>query len=197
MADVVLQFLYRVRIWFVYRAFKVYPEETSPPGGGGNGDTWKVRYTKQIRTRYRNWRTTSATQLQPSKSLCYIGCTSTWWQHDCWLSVQTLYAIYILTPERISQRHVQNGRGTTFSWPILYISLEFVTGLQAVQYKERCFSSSCLTCFVTVSEGHGFRLRDNKFQWQHLDSTRDWLASHEEQLLVNEIKADEMARCVT
>jgi len=38
----------------------------------------KVRYTNEIRTRYRNWRTTSATQLQPSKSLCYIGYTSTW-----------------------------------------------------------------------------------------------------------------------
>ena len=36
-----------------------------------SGDTWKVRYTNQFRTRYRNWRTTSATQLQPSKSLCY------------------------------------------------------------------------------------------------------------------------------
>ena len=43
-----------------------------------SGDVWKVRYTNQIRTRYRNWRTTSATQLQPSKSLCYIGYTSTW-----------------------------------------------------------------------------------------------------------------------
>jgi len=42
-----------------------------------SGDTWKVRYKNQIRTRYRNWRT-SATQLQPSKSLCYIGYTSTW-----------------------------------------------------------------------------------------------------------------------
>ena len=42
-----------------------------------SGDTWKVRYTNQIRTRYRNWRTSSATQLQPSKSLCYIGYTST------------------------------------------------------------------------------------------------------------------------
>jgi len=38
----------------------------------------KVRYTNPIRTRYRNWRTTSATQLQPSKSLCYIGYTATW-----------------------------------------------------------------------------------------------------------------------
>ena len=37
--------LYRVRIWFVYRTFKVFPEK--------NGDTWKVRYTNQIRTRCR------------------------------------------------------------------------------------------------------------------------------------------------
>jgi hypothetical protein len=43
-----------------------------------SGDMWKVRYMNQICTRYRNWRTTSATQLQPSKSLCYIGYTSTW-----------------------------------------------------------------------------------------------------------------------
>ena len=50
---------------------------------------WKVRYTNQIRTRYRNWSTTSATQLQPSKSLRYIGYTSTWWQHDCWLKRYT------------------------------------------------------------------------------------------------------------
>jgi len=67
----------------------------------------------------QNWRTTSATQLQPSRS-CYIGYTSTWWQHDCWLTVQTLYAIYIPTSERISQGHVQNGRRATFSWPTLY-----------------------------------------------------------------------------
>ena len=59
-----------------------------------SGDNCKVRYTNQIRTRYRNWRTSSGTQLQLSKSLCYIGYTSKWWQHDCWLTVQTLYAIY-------------------------------------------------------------------------------------------------------
>ena len=43
-----------------------------------SGDIWKVRYTNQIRTRYRNWRITSAMQLQPSKALFYIGYTSTW-----------------------------------------------------------------------------------------------------------------------
>jgi len=37
----------------------------------------KVRYTNHIRTRYRKW-TSSATQLQPSKSLCYVRYTSTW-----------------------------------------------------------------------------------------------------------------------
>jgi len=79
-----------------------------PPRGGGEGDfLW-------------NWRASSATQFQPSESLCYIGCTSTWWQHDCWPNVQTFYAICILTPERISQGHVQNGRPATFSWPVLY-----------------------------------------------------------------------------
>jgi len=52
----------------------------SPREGGGifSWDTLKVRYTNQIRARYRNWWTTWATQLQPSKSLCYIGYTSTW-----------------------------------------------------------------------------------------------------------------------
>ena len=55
---------------------------------------WKLRYANQFRTRYRNWRIISAMQLQPPKSLCYIGYTSKWWQHDCWLTVQTLYAIY-------------------------------------------------------------------------------------------------------
>jgi len=55
----------------------------SPPPPRGEGekfsqkDTWNVLFTNQIRTRYKNWRT-SATQLQPSKSLCYIGYTSTW-----------------------------------------------------------------------------------------------------------------------
>ena len=82
-------------------------------------DTSKVLFTNQISTRYRNWRTTSATQLQASKSLRYIGYTSTWWQHYCWLTVQILYAVYILTPERISQGHVQNRKRATFSWPIL------------------------------------------------------------------------------
>jgi len=93
--------------------FKVSPEKISLPPTAGRGrekfffrDIWKVRYKNQIRTRYRNWRTTSATQLQPSKSLCYIGYTSTRWQHDCCLTVQTLNAIYILEPERISQGHV-------------------------------------------------------------------------------------------
>ena len=71
----------------------------------------------------QNWRTTSATKLYPPKSLCYIRYTSTWLQHNCWLTVQTLYALYamyILMPERISQGHVQNGRRATFSWPTLY-----------------------------------------------------------------------------
>ena len=60
--------------WFVYRTFQVSPEKISSPlpvreGGGG--------YQNQIRTWYRNWKTTLATQLQPSKSLCYIRYTST------------------------------------------------------------------------------------------------------------------------
>jgi len=52
---------------------------TTPRGGGEifSGGAWNVRHRNQSRTRYRNWRTTSVTQLQPSKSLCYIGYTST------------------------------------------------------------------------------------------------------------------------
>ena len=110
--------------------------------GGGreifSGGIWKVRYTNQNRTRWRNWRTTSATQLQPSKSQCYIGYTSTLWQHHCWLTVQTLYAIYIITPERISQGHVQNGMRANFSWPILYIFL-----LQEIYL---CLNTLCKIC---------------------------------------------------
>jgi len=78
---------------------------TSPRGESFSGNTWKLRYTNHIRTRYRNWTTTSATQLQPSKSLCYIGYTSIWRQHDC-LTVQTLHAIYTLTPETRTKRKV-------------------------------------------------------------------------------------------
>jgi len=43
-----------------------------------------------------------------------------WRQHDHWLTVKTIYTIYTLTPERISQGHMQNGRRATFSWPILH-----------------------------------------------------------------------------
>jgi len=35
-------------------------------------------YTVLFKCPQRNWSTTSATQLQPSKSLCYIGYTWTW-----------------------------------------------------------------------------------------------------------------------
>ena len=107
-----------------YTVLFKYAQISPPPRRGGeiffSGDTWKVRYTNQIRTRCRIWRKTSATQLQPSESLRYIRYTSTWWQYDWWLTVQTLCAMYILTPERISQGHVQNGRRATFSWPTLY-----------------------------------------------------------------------------
>ena len=47
--------------------FKVSPEKISPPPLRGRGGR-----------NYRNWRTKSATQLQPSNSLCYIGYISTW-----------------------------------------------------------------------------------------------------------------------
>ena len=57
--------------------FITFPRKnfSPPPGWGGgeifSGDTWKVRCTNQIRTGYRNWRTISARQLQPSKSLLH------------------------------------------------------------------------------------------------------------------------------
>jgi len=95
------------------------PQRKSPPPSGG-ARNFRIK-SNQIRPRYRNWRTSAATQLRPSKSLCYIGYTSTWWQRECWLTVQTLYAICILTTERISQGHMQNGRWATFSWPTLYL----------------------------------------------------------------------------
>jgi len=58
--------------------------------------TWKVRYTNQIRTWYRNWRTKSATQLQPSKSTFYIGYTWTWLDvHSCVLMQEaTIFSIF-------------------------------------------------------------------------------------------------------
>jgi hypothetical protein len=78
-----------------------------PPHWGGeiiSGDTWKVRYTNQIRTRYRIWRT-SATQLQPSTSLCYIGCTSTWLDvHSCVLMREA--TIFIVFYDGISFQHL-------------------------------------------------------------------------------------------
>jgi len=40
-ADIVLQFLYRVWIWFVYRTFEVSPERISPPPAGGG--RWRRR----------------------------------------------------------------------------------------------------------------------------------------------------------
>jgi len=76
-ADVVLQFRY-VRIWFVYLTFQISPGKISPSTKGGRGREWGgERNFLWGLTRYRNWRTTSATQLQPSKSLCYTGYTST------------------------------------------------------------------------------------------------------------------------
>jgi len=73
--------------------------------------------------------------MLPSKSLCYIGYTSTWWQHDCWLTVQTLYAIYILTPKRISQRNVQKGKWAYFLVaPTLYVYIYLHTYIHIYIY---------------------------------------------------------------
>jgi len=77
--------------------------------------------TNQIRTRYRKWRTTSATLLQPSESLCYIGYTSIWWQHDCWITVQTLYACVSQPPGR----GLVPGPGISYTGP-RKVLLEFV-----------------------------------------------------------------------
>jgi hypothetical protein len=74
MADVVLQFLYRVADLNSYTApFKCPQRENF-----SLGTLEKCGIRIQIRTRYSNWRTASATQLQPSESLCYIWHTSTW-----------------------------------------------------------------------------------------------------------------------
>jgi len=91
---------------------------------------------------------------QPSQSLCYIRYTTTWWQHDCSLTVQTLCAIYILTPQRISQGHVHNGRWATFSWPNLYIRQMLyiqhtVKNLAVFTQYSVCFI--CSTCYITTS----------------------------------------------
>ena len=51
----VLQFLYRVRVWFVYRTFQLFPE--------------KICHAVAA---------IKITMLHPSESLCYIGYTSTW-----------------------------------------------------------------------------------------------------------------------
>jgi hypothetical protein len=37
-----------------------------------------------------------------------------WWQHDCWLTVWTLYVIYVLMPERISHRRAKQKAGYFF-----------------------------------------------------------------------------------
>ena len=85
--DVVLQFLYRVQIWFVCRTFQVLPEKISL----GTLEKYGIR----IKSAHH---TGSEGQHQPRscshQNHCYIGYTSTRWQHDCWLTVQTLYAIY-------------------------------------------------------------------------------------------------------
>jgi len=39
-ADVVLQFLYRVQIWFVYRTFQVSSGKISPSTNGGGDEKW-------------------------------------------------------------------------------------------------------------------------------------------------------------
>ena len=98
-------------------------------------------FTNQIRTRYRNWRTTSAMHLQPSKSQCYIRYTSTWWQHDCWLTVQTLCAIYILTSERISQGHVQTEGGLLFRGPLCITKATLPLCLSVIEKKciKKCY----------------------------------------------------------
>jgi len=98
-------------------------------------------------------------QLQPSKSLCYIGYTSTWRQHDCWLTVQTLYALYILTPERISQEHVQNGKRATFSWLTLYNI--YVTLTVELMYQK--FESKKIEVNLGIQDFRGGRLYSGRF----------------------------------
>ena len=46
----------------------------------------------------------------------YLNMVTAWLLTNCSNTLRK----YVLTPERISQGHVQNGRRATFSWPILY-----------------------------------------------------------------------------
>jgi len=87
------------------------------------------KITNQICTRYRNWRTASATQLQPSESLCYIGYTSAWLDvYSCVLMQEAttfniFYDINILPAfgYRINFCiYAMLRTWATFSWPTLY-----------------------------------------------------------------------------
>jgi len=106
-------------------------KSSPPPGVGGgifSGNTWKVRYTNQIRTRYRNWRTTSATQLQPSKSLRYIGYTATWLDVRSCVLMQEVTTCNIFC-DGICVQHlavvlISVLTRTSFSWPTLYKAVQ-------------------------------------------------------------------------
>ena len=68
------------------------------------------------------------------------------------LNVQTLYEICILTPERISQGHVQSGRRATFSWSTLYICRsQWPRGL-----RRRSAAARLLRLWVRIPPGHGY-----------------------------------------
>jgi hypothetical protein len=99
-----------------------------------SGGTWKVQYTNKIHTRYRNWRTTSAKHLQPSKSLCYIGYTSTWLDvRSCVLMQEaTTFNIYDgisfqdLATVLMSEFMLSYGPGLLFNGPLCI--MRFVIG---------------------------------------------------------------------
>jgi len=113
----------------------------------------KLINEKLCRTRYRNWRTTSATQLQPSKSLRYIRYTATWsevrscvlmhLQHLLWWYILSAFGccINVCICAMLRTRD-------TFSCPILY--REFITGDATRQFHSKVVITQDLRIYVNV-----------------------------------------------
>jgi len=76
-------------------------------------------------------------------------------ERRCWLTVQTLYVIYVLTPERMSQGHVQNGRWANFSGPpCTSFTVSNFSGPLCTSFTVSNFSGPLCTSF-TVSNFSG------------------------------------------
>jgi len=121
-------------------------------GGVGifSGDTWKVRYMNQIRTRYRNWKT-SATKLQPSNPHTIQELKDNISHGNAAITITMLHPVYLNMIRRkqlcinAGGNHLQHllwwynlsafgycvnfcfyamlRTRATFSWPILYIAI--------------------------------------------------------------------------